>query len=79
VSAFPFLIGTVRTYLHSFEYRKRDLFPFLIGTVRTVSGRGNDNGREKFPFLIGTVRTQIDKIDAALKKAVSIPHRYGKN
>jgi len=32
---FPFLIGTVRTFLAMSRYLLRWLFPFLIGTVRT--------------------------------------------
>jgi len=32
---FPFLIGTVRTYVWETLFYDPDSFPFLIGTVRT--------------------------------------------
>ncbi len=34
---FPFLIGTVRTFLDVFEKKALWEFPFLIGTVRTFT------------------------------------------
>jgi len=57
-SAFPFLIGTVRTGTvpHPCGLRGRR-FPFLIGTVRTALSWSRRNSKDVFPFLIGTVRT----------------------
>jgi len=37
---FPFLIGTVRTFVKGVEKAKVRQFPFLIGTVRTGNAVG---------------------------------------
>ena len=56
---FPFLIGTVRTWVERFGTYVDMLFPFLIGTVRTRRFTKVVGGMNlTFPFLIGTVRTK---------------------
>ena len=61
LSAFPFLIGTVRTCATVHKFCYLFTFPFLIGTVRTSCCVIARLYAAKFPFLIGTVRTRLLK------------------
>ncbi|HOS52642.1 MAG TPA: hypothetical protein PLM21_07080, partial [Fervidobacterium sp.] len=59
-SEFPFLIGTLRTYVSGRgNDNGREKFPFLIGTVRTHIIAHFLLSILQFPFLIGTVRTRL--------------------
>ena len=57
VTAFPFLIGRIRTIETTSNELEIITFPFLIGRIRTVDIVVLQFPFSKFPFLIGRIRT----------------------
>ena len=76
---FQFLIGTIKTQVHSIISAPFLWFQFLIGTIKTEFTEVEALGDIEFQFLIGTIKTKGGSIDRSYIDFVSIPYRYYKN